>query len=190
MDTPHSTLYPAIGECADAVAATVRGIGPERLGDRTPCEKYTVAELLDHLGATLASSARAAHKQPQPGDGLPAPMSASAVAESAALAASAWADPAAYEGVSEFGPGEMPAAFAAAITLQELALHGWDLARAAGRPFSLGEETARVVLGVVEQIAEQARSTGGYAAAVPVSAAAPAFHRALAASGRDPEWEM
>jgi uncharacterized protein (TIGR03086 family) len=185
----HSTLYPAIKECADAVAAMAAGIGTEQLGDRTPCEKFTVAELLDHLGGTLTSSVRAARKEPLvPVEDVSAPMSPALVAESAVLAAAAWAGPAAYEGVCEFGPGEMPAGFAAAITLQELALHGWDLARATGRPFTLGEDTAQVTLGVVEQIAEQARSTGGYAPPVPVSAGTRTFQRALAASGRNPEW--
>jgi uncharacterized protein (TIGR03086 family) len=184
----HSTLYPAIKECADAVAAMAAGIGTEQLGDPTPCEKFTVAELLDHLGGTLTSSARAARKEPLVPDEDVSTAMPALVAESAVLAAAAWADPAAYEGVCEFGPGEMPAGFAAAITLQELALHGWDLARATGRPFTLGEDTARVTLGVVEQIAEQARSTGGYAPPVPESAGARAFQRALAASGRNPEW--
>ncbi|GAA3782327.1 TIGR03086 family metal-binding protein [Streptomyces chiangmaiensis] len=189
MNPDHSTLYPAIRECADAVAATATGISVEQLDDRTPCEKFTVAELLDHLGGALSSSVRAARKEPQPGDAVPPAMSPDALAKAAALAAAAWADPAAYQGVTEFGPGEMPAAFAAAITLQELALHGWDLARATNRPFALSEDTSRVALGVVEQIADQARATGGYGAPLPVSAAAPAFHRALAASGRNPEWD-
>ncbi|MER6126744.1 TIGR03086 family metal-binding protein [Streptomyces sp. NPDC001795] len=187
MNTQHSTLHPAIRECADAVAATAADIRTEQLGDRTPCEKFTVAELLDHLGRTLSSSSRAARKEPQTDDGVTPAISPAAVAESAALVAAAWADPAAYEGATEFGPGEMPAAFAAGITLQELALHGWDLACAIGRPFTLDEETARVTLGVVEQIAEQARATGAYGAPVTVSADAPAFHRALGTSGRNPE---
>lgn len=188
MNTQHGTLHPAIRECAEALAATASGIRPEQLGDPTPCEKFTVAELLDHLGATLSSSARAARKEPQPGGGAEAAMSSAVVAESAERAAAAWGDPSAYEGTTEFGPGEMPAAFAATVTLEELALHGWDLARATGRPFAIGEESARVVLGAVEQIAEQARANGGYGPPVPVSADAPALHRALGASGRNPEW--
>ena len=188
MNTQHGTLHPAIRECADAVAATASGIRTEQLDDRTPCEKFTVAELLDHLDETLSSSARAARKEPQPG-GATSAISPAAVAEAAVLTAAAWADPAAYEGVTEFGPGEMPAAFAATITLEELALHGWDLARATGRPFTLSEATARVALGAVEQIAEQARATGGYGPPVPVPADAPALRRALGASGRDPEWD-
>ncbi|MBG0857377.1 TIGR03086 family protein [Streptomyces spinoverrucosus] len=182
-----NTIPPAIRECAYAVVALTSGVRAEQLADRTPCEKFTVAELLDHLGGTLLSSARAARKEPQEDVG-PSAMSPAAVAEAAELAASAWAEPAAYEGSTHFGPGEMPAALAASVTLEELALHGWDLARATGRPFTLGAGTGQAVLGVVEQIAEQARTNGGYGPAVPVPADAPALHRALGASGRDPEW--
>ncbi|MEV6107923.1 hypothetical protein AB0M28_24945 [Streptomyces sp. NPDC051940] len=69
------------------------------------------------------------------------------------------------------------------ITLQELALHGWDLARAVGRPYQVSGAAA-AVLAVVEQIAEQARATGGYGPAIAAPAGADAFARALAASGR------
>jgi uncharacterized protein (TIGR03086 family) len=115
-------------------------------------------------------------------------MTPSALADSAGRAVAAWSDPAAYEGTTEFGPGEMPASFAASITLTELALHGWDLARATGRSFELGEDTARTAFGVVEQLAEQARVNGSYAPPVPVPSDAPAFQQALGASGRNPGW--
>lgn len=188
MNTKHNALHSAIRECAAAVVATASAVRGDQLGDRTPCEKFTVAELLDHLGGTLVSSARAARKEPQAGEGDALSMSATAVAEAAELAAAAWADPAAYEGTTEFGPGEMPAAFAATITLEELALHGWDLARATGQTFPVSEETAEVALGVVEQIADQARANGSFGPPAPVASDAPAFHRALGASGRNPEW--
>lgn len=188
MSTQHSTFRPAIRECADAVAAIASGIRDEQLQDRTPCEKFTVAELVDHLGSTLQSAARAGRKEPQPGAGAVAAVSPRALADSAGLAAAAWSDPTAYEGTTEFGPGELPATVAASITLQELALHGWDLARATGQPFGVSEETGQIALGVVEQIAEQVRGNGGYGPAVPVPGDAPAFQRALGASGRNPGW--
>jgi uncharacterized protein (TIGR03086 family) len=188
MNAQHTALHPAIRECADALALVATGIGDDQLQHPTPCEKYTVAELLDHLGATLRSSARAARKEAQTGaDAAPA-VSPQALADSAGLVSVAWTDPAAYEGTTEFGPGEMPAELAASITLQELALHGWDLARATGQPFGVSEETARVALGVVEQIAEPARSNGSYGPAVSVTGDAPAFQRALGVSGRNPGW--
>lgn len=188
MSTQHSAFRPAIRECADAVAAIASGIRDEQLQDRTPCEKFTVAELVDHLGSTLQSAARAARREAQPGAGAGAPVSPRALADSAGLAAVAWSDPAAYEGTTEFGPGELPATVVASITLQELALHGWDLARATGQPFGVSDGTGRITLGVVEQIAEQVRGNGGYAQAVPVPGDAPAFQRALGASGRNPGW--
>jgi uncharacterized protein (TIGR03086 family) len=188
MNTQQQALPTAIRECADAVAATASGIRGDQLGERTPCEKFTVAELLDHLGGTLTSSARAARKEPRPDEAAASDMSPASVAESASRAAAAWGDPGAYEGTTEFGPGEMPAGFAATVTLEELALHGWDLARATGRTFAISEEAGQATLGAVEQIAEQARIRGSYGPPVPVPADAPAFHRALGASGRNPEW--
>ncbi|MBT2392569.1 TIGR03086 family protein [Streptomyces sp. ISL-1] len=188
MNIEHSTLRTAIRECADEVAATATGIRTEQLGYRTPCEKYTVAELLDHLGETLSSSARAARKEQQPAEADGSATSPTDVAESADRAAAAWGNPGAYEGITDFGPGEMPAGFASAITLEELALHGWDLARATGQTFAISEDTAQLALGAVEQIAEQARTNGAYGPLVPVSVDAPAFQRALGASGRNPEW--
>ncbi|MFF3874948.1 TIGR03086 family metal-binding protein [Streptomyces sp. NPDC001978] len=189
MNTQHDTLEPAIRECADAVAALATGIRDEQLQDPTPCEKFTVADLVEHFGGTLLSSARAARKEAQPGESATAlGMTPQALADAANRASAAWSDPAAYDGATEFGPGELPAVVAASITLQELALHGWDLARATGRPFALSEETERIALGAVEQLAEAARGNGAYGPPVPVSADAPAFQRALGVSGRNHVW--
>lgn len=181
-------MHTAIQKVATAFAETASAVRAEQFSDRTPCEKFTVAELLDHLAGVLPSSERAARKQPQSTAGDPVPATPAAVAGYAMSAAAAWADPAAYEGLTEFGPGEMPADLAAAITLQELALHGWDLAGATGRRFTVGEDSAKAVLAVVERIAENARATGAYGEPVALSADASAFDRALAASGRNPGW--
>ncbi|MEU6576629.1 TIGR03086 family metal-binding protein [Streptomyces sp. NPDC046805] len=189
MNAQHTELQVAIRECADALAATAVGVGETQLENPTPCAEYTVGQLVDHLGGALQASARAARKEAQPGDASTAPaVSPKGLADAADQAAAAWARPAAYDGTTEFGPGEMPALFAASITLQELALHGWDLAQATGQSFVIDEATGRVVLGVVGQLAEAARSRGGYAEPVPVPADAPPFERALATSGRNPEW--
>ncbi|MGW7370049.1 TIGR03086 family metal-binding protein [Streptomyces sp. NPDC054841] len=181
-------MHDHIDELATAVAGTARAVRPEQLDARTPCERFTVADLLGHLAGTLADSGRAARKQPRPVDPAPVPGDPENVAALAVAAAAAWADPAAYEGTTDFGPGEMPAEFAAAITLEELALHGWDLARAIGRSFPVGTGTQKAVLGVVDQIADRARSNGGYGPALEAPAGAFPFDQALAASGRDPHW--
>ncbi|MFG2845906.1 TIGR03086 family metal-binding protein [Kitasatospora sp. NPDC048296] len=179
-------MQTAMQEFATAFAHTAAAIRDDQLGHRTPCQSFTVAELLGHVGQVLASSERAARKQPQ---SAAAPAAPAEVAETARRAVAAWAEPTAYQGTTEFGPGEMPADFAAAVTLQELALHGWDLARATGQPFGAGENASKAVLAVVEQLAEAARANGGYGPPVAVPAGASAFDRALAASGRNPGWD-
>ncbi|MCP3816871.1 TIGR03086 family metal-binding protein [Streptomyces sp. A3M-1-3] len=179
-------MHAQIDELAAALADAARAVRPEQLESRTPCDQFTVAELLGHLSGVLAGSERAARNLPQTAEAPEA--TPNAVADQAAKTAAAWADPAAYQGMTEFGPGEMPAQAAAAITLQELALHGWDLARATGRDFAVSEEAAQAVLGVVGQIAEQARGTGAYGPALEAPADAGAFAQALAASGRAAHW--
>ena len=47
--------------------------------------------------------------------------------------AEAWADPAAWEGLTEAGGLTMPAEVAGTVALDEVVLHGWDLARATGQ---------------------------------------------------------
>ncbi|MEV7384604.1 MULTISPECIES: TIGR03086 family metal-binding protein [unclassified Streptomyces] len=184
--TQYDALRSGIRECADAVTATVAGVRDEQLQEPTPCAKFTVADLVEHLTETLLTAERAARRE-APSDEAPA-GSPSALVDAVGRTAAAWSDAAAYEGTTKFGEWEMPAVVVASITLQELAVHGWDLARATGRPFSLGEDTGRLVLDAVEQIADQVRGNGGYGPPVAVPADAPAFRRALATSGRDPEW--
>ena len=50
--------------------------------------------------------------------------------------ADAWADAAAWDGMTKIGGGEAPAAVAGAVGLNEVVAHGWDLARATGQTFA------------------------------------------------------
>jgi uncharacterized protein (TIGR03086 family) len=181
-------MQTAMTEFATLFARTAEAIPADRLAATTPCEKYSVADLLAHLGGVLPDSERAAAKLPRTDDAATVVTEPAALAASAERAAAAWQRPEALEGETEFGPGTMPAGFAAAVTLQELALHGWDLARAADLPFAVGAQSGTVLLGVVEQIAEVARANGGYGPALDAPADASDFDRALALSGRNPAW--
>ncbi|MCX5318181.1 TIGR03086 family metal-binding protein [Streptomyces sp. NBC_00154] len=180
-------MQTALAEFATLFARAAEAIRADRLSAATPCAQYTVAELFAHLGGVLPDSELAAAKLPRTGEPTPLTEPA-AVAASAERAVAAWLKPEAMTGETQFGPGTYPASLAAGITLQELALHGWDLAHATGQPFVVGEEAGTVLLGVVEQIADQARAKGGYGQAVTAPADASAFDRALALSGRNPGW--
>ncbi len=125
-----------------------------------------------------------------------APASARDVAAASRRTGAAWQRPEALLGTTEFGlvpgrgrgPEKLPAAFAVMVTVQELGLHGWDLARSIGLPFRVSQETGRVLVEAVGVFAARARSSGSYGPALDLSPNAPALLRALAASGRSPSW--
>jgi uncharacterized protein (TIGR03086 family) len=76
---------------------------------------------------------------------------------------------------------------AAAMFVSDVAIHGWDLARATGQSYRCDPDVAESTYRFVVDMAEQGRQMGIYAAPVPVADGAPAFERALARSGRDPD---
>jgi uncharacterized protein (TIGR03086 family) len=100
----------------------------------------------------------------------------------------AWRDPAATEGSTVAGGLEMPAADVAVVTLDELVLHGWDLARATGQPYEPDPADVVPVLRFTEAFGSAEGVPGLFGPAVPVPDDAPAFDRALGLSGRDPGW--
>lgn len=99
-------------------------------------------------------------------------------------AVATWANPSVWDGKI----AGTPAADIAVMMIMEIALHGWDVAKAAGVEYRVSPETGRFILQVVEKHAEMYRQYDGFADPVPVDENASPFQRALAASGRDPGW--
>ncbi len=85
----------------------------------------------------------------------------------------------------------MPSAVMATVALDEVVLHGWDLARATVQPFEVDPVSTEVVLGFTSAMTapeEAAGREGLFGPVVPVPDDAPAFDRALGNAGRDPHW--
>ena len=72
------------------------------------------------------------------------------------------------------------------MLIMEMALHGWDVARATGQEYHAGDALGEVLEGTVRAQAELFRKYQGFADAIEPSRNATAFERALALSGRDP----
>ncbi len=138
--------------------ATMRGlvdrVTDDELTGGTPCEKYTVGDLVDHIGGLTLAFTGAARKQPVPGaeDGGSGDASRleagwrQRIARDLDALAEAWADPAAYDGVTMAGPIEMAGPEAAAVALNEVVVHGWDLATATGQDFAVAEADLAICL--------------------------------------------
>ncbi|MET9019701.1 TIGR03086 family metal-binding protein [Actinopolymorpha sp. NPDC004070] len=189
-----------LGPATHQLAVLVSGVRDDQLQARTPCEGYTVGDLLDHIGGLSSAFTAAARKTPVEGapdgppqssaDNLPADWRESIPRQLTELAA-AWSDPAAYEGEARAGGLVLPAQVAGMVALEECVLHGWDLARATGQPFDVDEESTKVVFEFTSMAAsseQMSNREGLFGTPVEVPADAPMFDQALGLSGRDPKW--
>jgi uncharacterized protein (TIGR03086 family) len=181
-----------LGTAAARMANLVRGVHGEQLADPTPCDHYDVGALLDHIdGVTvgLTGAARGtAGPPPPPGDAahLDADWRTNLPERIDELAA-AWREPGAFDRTLEVGGIDMPAEAAFAVALEELVVHGWDLARATRQPYDAADDDLEVVRSFFAQFGPEMR---GDAYGPEVAGVDPAteLDRLIAVSGRDPNW--
>ena len=105
--------------------------------------------------------------------------------------ATAWDDPAAWEGECHGGRRHDARAVMGLVALDEVAVHGWDLARATGQDYRLDEATAAAVLAFTAESAtpESAADAGRHLRPGRRGARGRAgLDRALGFAGRDPGW--
>jgi uncharacterized protein (TIGR03086 family) len=100
----------------------------------------------------------------------------------------AWREPGAGEGMTTAGGLELPAADVALVTLDELVIHAWDLARATGQPYEPDPADVAAIMPFLESFGSEQGVPGLFGPAVAVPDDAPPFDRALGLSGRDPTW--
>jgi uncharacterized protein (TIGR03086 family) len=188
----HIDLDPA----GRALLAVVSRVRDTQLRGSTPCQGRTVGELIQHLvGLTVAFRA-AADKELGPltdtspdQNGWP-PLEdgwRTALEEQVPALVQAWRAEQAWDGMTRAGGVDLPGEVAGLVALDELVLHGWDLARSTGQDYRLDEDTAAVCLEFVSGF-DAAGTPGMFGPAVPVDGDAPALDRVVARSGRDPAW--
>lgn len=184
-------LTPATGQ----LAGLVRNVTDGDLKAPTPCPDYTVGDLLDHLNGLSVAFTMAASKTPMDGtasgDASKLPLDfRSSIPERLDALAEAWRNPEAWQGMTAAGGVDLPGEVAGAVALDEIVLHGWDLARATGQPFDVDEGLLQVVHGFVSSIGPDDRDGSLFGAAVEVDPNAPLLDRVLGLSGRDPAWRL
>lgn len=172
----------------------VRGVKPDQLEASTPCEKWDVRLLLNHIlqvdcALGLAGAGQPVSAQVWDRDLITAGDWANRFDEEARAASAAWAKPEAWNATVGFGGMPMPATMAATMLISDLAIHGWDLARATGQDYRCDDDVAQLVHQFVGEMGEQGRQMGIYAAPLPVAEGASVFSRSLSLSGRDPQWQ-
>jgi uncharacterized protein (TIGR03086 family) len=182
----------------DRARAVVAAVTDGQLGARTPTGS-TVGELVQHLMGLCIAFRDAAAKLDGPTTSTPpGPVTEPLpddwrfqVDRLLAQLAAAWQDPAAWDGMTRAGGVDLPGGIAGLVALDEVLLHGWDLAVTTGQAYAPTEGECEAVLPVVTPDADDPDGTGReglFGPVVPVPDDAPAFDRVLGLAGRDPSW--
>ncbi|RII18525.1 hypothetical protein DSC45_11450 [Streptomyces sp. YIM 130001] len=177
------------------IAQLAEGTRDDQLAAPTPCEDLAVRHLLGHLTMLAAAFRDAARKDLGPMDTSPdtvqpdiGPGWRAELAKNLEELAEAWRAPEAWTGDTRAGGVELPGAVAGQVAMDELVVHGWDLARATGQPYApdpAGLEIARALLAASPDGPDR---EGMFGPIVPVPEDAPILDRVVGLSGRRPDW--
>jgi uncharacterized protein (TIGR03086 family) len=189
-----------LGPATDRLCMVVEGVSDDALVARTPCSEYSVGDLLDHLaGVTVAFGGAARKAEGESSTMAPwgnslhlDPNWRTTIPRRLREMADAWREPHAWTGITRVGGLEQPGEIAGIVTLGELVVHGWDLARGVGLPFEPDEQTLVPLYELVHQTfgpeADPAARGQAFKTAIPVGSEAPVLDQTLGLLGRDPAW--
>jgi uncharacterized protein (TIGR03086 family) len=193
---PRPDLTPPARQLADLV----RGVSDAQPRHPTPGPDYPVGDRVAHMGGLSVAFTAAAPKDVGGAAAAPGPSGDAArlepdwqdrIPREVVAMGEAWRDSEAWTGMTAAGGVDLPGEVAGLVALDELVVHGWDLARATGQPFEVDEPALEGVLAFVEQFSgpgqEEARG-GLFGPEIVLPGSAPLLDRVLGMTGRDPAW--
>src|SRR4051812_15945904 len=153
----HPDLKPA----AQTMVTLIEAISEDQLGGPCPCSEITLGDLVHHISEFTIVFTGAAKKDPDaPTKGAPPDASQlgddwrTRIPRDLALLAEAWRDPGAWSGMTKAGGLDLPGEVAGIVALDELVLHGWDIAQASGQDYQCDPATLEAVCGFVASFSE------------------------------------
>lgn len=137
-----------LSQAQDVARDVMANVKPDQLDDGTPCARWSVAELIDHMvGAQhWAASGVRGVEMTETGEGSSKGDFVAAFAEAAADCQAAFAEDGALERTVDPGFGEMPAVALMGLAITDTFTHAWDLARATGQDTDLDAQLAEMLL--------------------------------------------
>jgi len=187
-------LEPATSE----LARLIGGIADDQLSAPTPCAQLNLGDLLDHVDGLALAFAAAARKDREFGSQPPPPPDGAGLGPAwrerlpARLAdlAGAWSDERAWTGPTCAGGIDMDGGVTGLVALDEIVVHGWDIAVASGQRYEVDPSLLAAVFEFVDRSVRQnpQGTPGVFDAPVPTGADASLLHQLIGRTGRDPGW--
>jgi uncharacterized protein (TIGR03086 family) len=173
--------------------AIVAGARPEQATLPTPCASWNVRALVNHVVHDVqqfTATVQGGEWDPQPTDVIGDDW-AGAYRQAADALLAAWRRPGALEQVVRLPFGEFPAGWRVGQQIADLAVHGWDIAKATGQPTDLDPEVGQLALdwgseNLKPQFRGDEASGQSFGFEVTVADDAPLYDRLAGVFGRDP----
>lgn len=172
-----------LGPAAAEMSRLVSGVRDDQLVRPTPCSDWRVADLLAHVHQFATVFALNARKQQATPPEHLVDGWRELIPERLDDLALAWRRESAWQGRVSAGGVDMDAADNAVVGVEELTVHGWDLARATGQDLRVDDACLDQVDRFFELFGD-----GPFGAAVPAPTGATRLDRTVALTGRDPSW--
>lgn len=195
MTTATEKTADLLAEVLTELAPVAGGVTDDQLHDPTPCTGYDVGQLREHVLGWLtifaAGFADPAGQAPRAStDGYQVPADPAAEVRAAGSTISQAIRAGAASRPLRLGDSGMPGEMALSMILWEYQVHGWDLARATGQPWSPPPAAAEESLGFAPGMLTSDYQGEGkaFAPRIPVPDTAAPLDRLLGLSGRDPGW--
>ena len=174
----------------EAIVAHVR---PEQATLPTPCASWDVRALVNHVVHDLRQftvKVQGGEWDPEDVD-LVGDDWAGAYRRGASSLLAAWRRPGALEQTVRLPSGELPATWRLGQQVADLAVHGWDIAKATGQPTDLDPEVGQFALdwgreNLRPEFRGDEASGRSFGPEVAVDGDAPLYDRLAGFFGRDP----
>ncbi len=188
-----------LGPAARRLADLMTRISDDALGRPTPCPAYALGDLIEHVGGLALAFNAAGRKErsaytEMTGAGDASRLGADwreRIPRDLTTLAKTWAEPEAWTGMSRIAGDDSPAGVIGLVLADELAVHGWDVARASGQAYACEPDILEAALKFLQMFASPDAPAGPE---VPFGPArflldeAPLLDRVVALAGRDPGW--
>jgi uncharacterized protein (TIGR03086 family) len=169
-------------------SSLVDRIAPMQMNDRTPCEHFTVHDVLDHmmvLGATFTSMFRGEEAPPVTPPAVYGWVPAAEFREVMDDLLDAVASPGALERTIQSPLGAMPGETFARLVAFDGLVHGWDLATSTGQTLGLPSDVVDAVTDFARQaLTDDLRDGDMFKQPTDPGSSAGAIERIVAFSGR------
>ena len=191
---PDPVSFQILRRACDSTGTVLAALRPADLDRPTPCASWTVRDVVNHvLGGTgffaeLAETGMVADGDEDP-DFTAGDFNGTFRSQASRLVA-AFSAPGAMDKMMKMPIGDLPGSVCVWIAAGDIFTHGWDLAKATGRPTDLDPELAAALLaGIMPLLPDSMRGPEGQAPFGPrveVPESAPPADRLAALEGRHP----